>query len=627
MIRSTEQEEPLRLAQIPSEPEQQLSSTQMIPILLQRAALLQNESKHIRWDSSKGRYRFSSRRLAQVGNEDLAVRAEMPLRIATALERLDSLVASQGPGGDTRTSVALRYATRTYLTYCRSELSSNDRAGPSSATCPSLRDLEQALEAICGIWSWVSTLTSKRIADQILTIQPLDADTSRPSARKTPNAILSNIYTELTASPAVTGPPSARTVALAFMLQHVSQPFLQLIAAWVGLAPESSIVSAAITRRDQPWADLGITEHSTYIHGRVKVDYTFDHSALPIFVSPEIGQKIFEGGKSLRLLREASPGHPAADHWEVPLAWEWQRRDGSPEAHTGQMEAHVRQMGSRMESWRDSLQSRSNTPVERPGSGMSRRSKNRGRLPETFRTDTPALSCAASSTKTGATFTMTRAASLHELSQHLHLPHQADAWPRYIANTVLALPLAHADIVNNALVTLLFDELHYASHLDVLHAYWLGGDAAFSERVSAALFGVGREDDERETGLGRRARTRARMGLAGQYSGSIDIIGGADGATGDAKPKSEWGIALGVGLNDRQRWPPGGSEMAYALRTTLVDAEISSAVSPDCTEEERYEVWEKVQDTVSFAIRPLPNDEEQRKMWMDPQSIEWVFPP
>lgn len=183
------------------------------------------------------------------------------------------------------------------------------------------------------------------------------------------------------------------------------------------------------------------------------------------------------------------------------------------------------------------------------------------------------------------------------------LPHPYPTFPLFISHHLLAPLLAHADLVSTALVQLYFDDLNFLDHLDILHAFWLGGDVGFSERVSAALFSTNISDQG--TNMGRRARTRARMGLPNRSQG----VSQGDG---------EWGIALGVGLSDRQRWPPGGAELAFALRTTLLE---DDGVQTDA--ERGGQVWEEVQDTVSFAIRPIPEDEDGvRAKWLDPQAIE-----
>lgn len=183
------------------------------------------------------------------------------------------------------------------------------------------------------------------------------------------------------------------------------------------------------------------------------------------------------------------------------------------------------------------------------------------------------------------------------------LPAAYPTFPLFIAHHLLAPLLAHANLVSAALVSLYIDDLHFTDHLDILQSFWLGGDAGFFERVSMALFGIGDDQDLGQgTGMGRRARTRARMGLGSTSAGA----GG------------EWGIALGVGLSDRERWPPGGAELAYALRTTLLDD-----IGGHTGDIRAGKAWEEVEDRVSFAIRPLPEDQDgMRSKWMDPQAIE-----
>jgi len=172
------------------------------------------------------------------------------------------------------------------------------------------------------------------------------------------------------------------------------------------------------------------------------------------------------------------------------------------------------------------------------------------------------------------------------------------------------------------------DDLHFLDHLDVLHAFWLGGDAGFTERVSLALFGKDGGENADAVGLGRRARTRARLGI-----GSTDATPepssmqrtptpGALDTPAATTPNSsvsmsqvpEWGIGLGIGLSDRKRWPPGGAELAYALRTTLFDHDIARFKS-------RGPVWRGIEDRVSFALRALPEDESdgRRAKWLNPQ--------
>lgn len=184
------------------------------------------------------------------------------------------------------------------------------------------------------------------------------------------------------------------------------------------------------------------------------------------------------------------------------------------------------------------------------------------------------------------------------------LPSDSPSLELYISTHLLAPLLAHASLISRALVSLYIDDLHFLDHLDVLKAFWLGGDAGFTERVGAALFGKDQAGAGEALGLGRRARTRARLGL------------GAGGGEGEL-PQGEWGVGLGLGLSDRKKWPPGGAELAYALRTALLDDEIADLCH-------RGPVWESLEDRVSFAVRSLPEDDKDRRRarWLNPQAIE-----
>lgn len=153
----------------------------------------------------------------------------------------------------------------------------------------------------------------------------------------------------------------------------------------------------------------------------------------------------------------------------------------------------------------------------------------------------------------------------------------------YISSQLLAPLLTHAQLISQALISLYLDDLSFLSHLDMLREYWLGGNAGFVERVGTALF----TPNGGSSGLlSHRERNRGKRGL---------------------EAEEDMGIGLGLGLSDRRRWPPGGGELAFALRTTLLD------------EEQPNEHGWNVENLVSFAIRPLPEENDGRRAkWLDP---------
>lgn len=84
---------------------------------------------------------------------------------------------------------------------------------------------------------------------------------------------------------------------------------------------------------------------------------------------------------------------------------------------------------------------------------------------------------------------------------------------------------------------------------------------------------------------------------------------------------------MGIFVNEKGRWPPGGADLGLLLRTTLddslADAKESRGLSGRTLKErERKEaegkVWQGVQDRLSFAFRQKdPAVEEAR--WSNPE--------
>jgi hypothetical protein len=184
------------------------------------------------------------------------------------------------------------------------------------------------------------------------------------------------------------------------------------------------------------------------------------------------------------------------------------------------------------------------------------------------------------------------------------LPEDTPTLSQHITFHLLAPLLTHSNLVSSALVSLYLDNLSFLDHLDVLQAYWLGGDVSFLERVNGALFGKDSAGAGEALGMGKRARTRARLGL-----------GRDDDDHERAEEQGEWGIGLGIGLSERTKWPPGGAELTYALRTAIVDDEQEAVTKGG--------VWEGIEDKVSYAIQDLPEDQRdgRRSKWLNPQGM------
>lgn len=92
---------------------------------------------------------------------------------------------------------------------------------------------------------------------------------------------------------------------------------------------------------------------------------------------------------------------------------------------------------------------------------------------------------------------------------------------------------------------------------------------------------------------------------------------------------SEWGVGLGLGLSDRQRWPPGGAELALALRATMLDSvadlvkekEVEAKWNGERNGGVSKKIWEEVESRLGFAVRGQEEAGEGKEAWLDPQSI------
>lgn len=122
-------------------------------------------------------------------------------------------------------------------------------------------------------------------------------------------------------------PPATPTVSLAYILSRSSGPILILLQQWVGLV-DADHIDNNDDPNIQPWADLGISRHShqkTDGTSPMIWEYEFSPGKMPSFVPRHQRRAIFEMGRSLRLLRQASEGrHPlCSGGWDVAVGWGW----------------------------------------------------------------------------------------------------------------------------------------------------------------------------------------------------------------------------------------------------------------------------------------------------------------
>lgn len=146
-----------------------------------------------------------------------------------------------------------------------------------------------------------------------------------------PASVLTHLHAHLVAHLSTETAEQQRgyvSLSLAYLLSHASQPFLDLLHQWIGLADDSRM-EESLDPEEQPWADLGITRESlppTEVQD-VRWGYTFSARRMPAFVPRDVRRTLFEAGRSLRALREASKGqHPlCSTEWPIRASWGWGR--------------------------------------------------------------------------------------------------------------------------------------------------------------------------------------------------------------------------------------------------------------------------------------------------------------
>lgn len=176
----------------------------------------------------------------------------------------------------------------------------------------------------------------------------------------------------------------------------------------------------------------------------------------------------------------------------------------------------------------------------------------------------------------------------------------------HLSDLVLYPLLAHGTAISGALISLLLSSeshLHIHSHLTLLRSYFLLTLPAFTIRLQAALFSD--SDDWNFEGSTMRAMAKSTQNKSAVPGGS----------------HAQWAVGLGLGLAERDSWPPGGSDLSYYLRTVIVDSLESLLKTTDGqvvdSSEGRRRIFAEAEYRLGFAIRDLPAG-SGRERWLNP---------
>ncbi len=177
----------------------------------------------------------------------------------------------------------------------------------------------------------------------------------------------------------------------------------------------------------------------------------------------------------------------------------------------------------------------------------------------------------------------------------------------HLSDLVLSPLLAHGTAISGALISLLLSpesHLHIHSHLTLLRSYFFLTLPAFTMRLQAALFSD--SDDWNFEGSTMRAMAKSTQNKRSAVPGGS---------------QAQWAVGLGLGLAERDSWPPGGSDLSYYLRTVIVDSLESLVKLTDGqfleSSEGRRRIFAEAEYRLGFAIRDLPAG-SGRERWLNP---------
>ncbi|ORY75934.1 Spc98 family-domain-containing protein [Leucosporidium creatinivorum] len=556
------------------------------------------------------------------------------LAIGTALVRLEGVVKalkiSQTPANrSTRvkqlrnepssTSHAVSASLSTFLAWVREELAGLQRCGSPS----SLGKVEALADA--GLLALATRVEPIRTTlDSLATLfyRPIVSSPPYPLLPLATPSLLSHLYDHLHhhLQHSLTPPLLDQAVA-AWLLDGAMGDWWRGWEDWLGVREDA---------KERDWAMLGIEvrRSSRKKSARVtddedepveadEIEYILHTSQLPRFFPRTVAVELFEAGRALRLLRRAKPSHPLCPPQIIEgagrgLLWS----EGEAQSYGSSVLERARALRRQISTWRlnsntnpSPLPKRLVPPPPPPQAQLASSTKYPQELAPLFRLfDQPPDSSSSPSAWQGAG---QHSAMLEFVSSRLIAPNTMSILPPstpslpILLSTSLFEPLrSYAHLPSTSLLTLFFSNLSLASHIQILHSYFLFGDQPFARRLQDSLFAP----PEEKEGATLRRRRRRDQKLYGDDQGELGV------------ERETWGTGLGVHLNDRTTWPPGGAELSLTLRTALGDSLTERLERMEKSKEEKeLTIWREVEARLSFAYKE--GEEEEERKWADPHSL------
>ncbi|KDE09569.1 hypothetical protein MVLG_00464 [Microbotryum lychnidis-dioicae p1A1 Lamole] len=544
--------------------------------------------------------------------------------LASSMSRLDEVARSLVEPSSSPSTIAhaVSSSLSAFIDWAREEVVRLCPTQLEDPSDPSSRD------GLAVVWARLADLA--RVVESVSTIFERQYRMVPPLAPmpRTTASLLSLLHDNLKHHLAysLTSPLLEQTTS-AWLLDHALSAWWTGWEAWVGIAESSHHES------EHTWADLGIEVEITRrdlsmlqvrnagsgMEELSRTRYRLHLSRIPTFFPRNVAIELFEAGRALRLLRRAKPDHPLSRPQRIQNAGRGIRWDvGDDDSFFQAVRTRVAQLRNDVRAWQVGKYAPDVLPdnaflvkldVHTSASSL----KYPAELADLFGRFTTlpvtnALTAPHWSTDTGiSSFFADRIESPTFSILPPSIPNLD-----ILLSTSLYRPLSiFGHLPSAAFLTLFFTDLALTSHLDVLHSFLLFGDAPFVQRFRDALFAP---PEEREGSSIQRRRAR-----------DVNVWGAKDQGELGAE-REGWGIGIGIrGMTDQTSWPPGGAELALALRAALAESIQGRIESVDRKMEDPQtnkdkaqlndtQVWHSVDSRLSFAYR---HDEVE----MDPNSL------
>ncbi|KAI0655958.1 Spc98 family-domain-containing protein [Cubamyces menziesii] len=547
------------------------------------------------------------------------------LTIGNLMRRLETLSDTRVPRVSTPTSHAFAHALSSILAYLRqvAEAISPDYQSIAGVD-PELVSLWKRYEDMEHVLKALATLSGR---DE--NVDPADY----PSIPTAPNALLSSIYQHLSdhlerASPRIV------IGTLAYILTTTSRNYFQSICASVGYNTPGSIARVLQARaRQRPQGSErpngGILEEED-LTTRLENEDDDARNGFPDFITPAVVEVLSRATKSLGLLRAADPDNPLLTssrmHRDIEWVWSTEQVDNMADGvDSGELPlVPVR---------RQPLARQVIGSIPPTDSDVLHAFKIFDLTPGELRTHAQSAITSNILSNNSATQSFVSFIDAFPLTLPPSTPTLA-----HLTQHILHPLVAHATSLSGALVARFLSpttHLNVHAHLVLLRGYLLLTAHSFKSRLHDALFSDAEElstpvigsrtyaaREARENARRERARTRTESGRSKSSARAAT-------SSGNTKGPGRRAVGLSPALTVGDRWPPGGSDLNYHLRTVIVDSledgRFDSASADDQEIDESALANEKIHEEgewrLGFAIRDLPVGTGKEK-WLNPLSIE-----